>query len=93
MQLINQHIPVTTFDLQLYAIAQEIRLRNWDELGHNVIRLGGFHIIELYWEIIGEKYSSSRLEDILVDAAVFGPNAASVIMTGKNYKDVDWHIP
>ena len=40
MQLINQQTPVTTFDLQLYAIAQEIRLRNWDELGHHVIRLG-----------------------------------------------------
>ena len=86
MQLINQQTPVTTFDLQLYAIAQEIRSRNWNELGHHVIRLGGFHIMELYWRIIGKKYSSSGLEDILVEAAVFGPNAASVIMAGKNYK-------
>ena len=54
MQLINQQTPVTTFDLQLYAIAKEIRLRNWDELGHHVIRLGGFHIMELYWKIISK---------------------------------------
>ena len=86
MQLINQQNPVTTFDLKLCAIAQEIRLINWDELGHHVIRLGGFHIMELYWKIIGKKYSSSKLEDILVEAAVFGPNAASAIMAGKHYK-------
>ena len=86
MQLINQQTPVTKFDLKLYAIAQEIRLRNWNELGHHVIRLGGFHIMKLYWKIIGKKYSSSGLEDILVEAAVFELDASSVIMAGKNYK-------
>lgn len=86
MSLIGQQTPVTTLDLQLYAIAQEIRLRNWNELGHHVIRLGGFHIMELYWKILGKRYSASGLDDILVEAGVFGPNAMSVIMAGKNYK-------
>ena len=44
----NQQTPVTTLDLQLYAIAQNIRLRNWDELGPHVIRHGGFHIMKIY---------------------------------------------
>ena len=51
-----QQTPVTTLDLQLYAIAQHIRLRNWDELGHHVIRHGGFHIMKIYWKSNGKRY-------------------------------------
>lgn len=86
MRTIGQETPVVTLDLQLYIIAQEIRLRNWDELGHHVLRLGGFHIMELFWKILGKRYASSGFEDILVEANVFGPNAASHIMAGGNYK-------
>ena len=49
-------------------------------------RFEAFHTIELYWKIIGKKYSSSGLEDILVEATVFGPNAAPVILAEKKYK-------
>ena len=49
-------------------------------------RFAAFHIMELYWKIMGKKCSSSGLEDIVVEASVFGPNTASVIMAGKNYK-------
>ena len=44
MKQLGQDIPVITFDLQLHVIAQNLRFENWDELGHFVIRLGGFHI-------------------------------------------------
>ena len=36
--------------------------------------------------MFGKKYAASVLEDILVEANVFGPNAASVIMSGSDYK-------
>lgn len=48
-------------------------------MGHHVTR--GFHIMELCWKILSIKYSASGMEDILVEAAIFGPNAVSVIMT------------
>ena len=64
MRIINQKVPVTTIGLQLYAIAQQIRIWNWDELGHHVIRLDGFQIMELYWEVLGKRYLSSGLHDI-----------------------------
>ena len=78
--------PITTLDLQLYIIAQEIRFANWEELGHHIIRLGGFHVNEQVWKILGKKYAALGLEEILVEANVFGPNAASVIMNGGNLK-------
>ena len=86
MWTIGQDIPVITLDLQLYSIAQAIRLRNWEEFGHHILRLGGFHIMELYWKIIGKRFSASGLEDILIEADVFGPNAMSMIMQGGHYK-------
>ena len=39
-RMLGQNTPVITFDLQLYIIAQEVKLRNWDKLSHIVLRLG-----------------------------------------------------
>ena len=39
---------------------------------------------EPVWKIFSKKYAASGLEDILVEANVFGPNAASVIMSRGN---------
>ena len=85
-RMLGQNTPVITFDLQLYIIAQEVRLKNWSELSHVVLRMGGFHILELYWKIMGKRYSFSGFEDILTEAEVFGPNAMTHIMQGGNYK-------
>ena len=93
MMQLDQDIPVITFDLQLYVIAQNLWLKNWDELGHFVIRLGGLHIIlVMVWKILGKRYGDARLMDLLIESKVFGPNAAKVIMTRKNHKDVLWLI-
>ena len=70
MEAIRGFPPITTLDLQLYIIAHEIRFANWEELGHHIIRLGGFHIHEQVWRILGKKYAASGLEDILVEANV-----------------------
>ena len=86
MKQLGQDIPLTTFDLQLYIIAQNLRFKNWDELRHFVIRLGGFHILEMFWKILGKRYGDAGLMDLLIESKVFGPNAAKVIMTGKNHK-------
>ena len=85
-RMLGKDIPVITFDLQLYIIAQEVRLRKWTELGYVILRMGGFHILELYWKILGKRFSFSGFEDILTEAEVFGPNAMTHIMQGGNYK-------
>ena len=83
---LGQTTPAITLDLQLYIIAQEIRFNNWEELNHFVIRMVGFHIMELYWKILGKRYAESGLDDLLIEAGVFGKNATSIIMQGKHYK-------
>ena len=81
-----------TIDLQLYVIVQNLRFKNWDELGHFVISLGRFHILEMFWKILGKRYGDAGLMDLLVESKLFGPNAANVIMTGKITRDVLWLI-
>ena len=78
--------PVTTLDLQLYIIPQEIRFANWEEPGQHMLRLDGFHVHEQVWKIFGKKYAASGLEDIHAEANVFDANAASVIMSGSTFK-------
>ena len=63
-----------------------------DELGHFVIRLGGFHILIIFWKILGKRYGDAGLMDLLIESKVFGPNAAKVIMTGKSHKRCSWFI-
>ena len=86
MKQLGQDIPVITFDLQLYVIAQNLRFKTWDELGHFVIRLGGFHILEIFWKIFDKRYGDAGLMYLLIKSKVFGPNVAKVIMTRKNHK-------
>ena len=78
--------PVIMFDLQLNVIAQNLRFKNWDELGHFVLRFGGLHLLDTFWKILGKRYGDAGLMDLLIESKVFVPNAAKVIMTGKNHK-------
>ena len=73
MKQLGQNIPVITFDLQLYVIAQNLGFKNWDELGHFVIRLGGFHILEMLWKILGKRYGDAGLMDLFIELKVFAP--------------------
>ena len=70
----------------MYIIAQEIRFSNWKELNHFVIKKVGFHIMVLYWKIFGKGSAESGLDELLIEAGVFGQNATSMIMQDKHYK-------
>ena len=86
MKQLGQDPSVIMSNLQLYVIAQNLRFKNWGELGHFVIRLGGFHILEMFWKILGKQYGGKGSIDLLIESKVFGSNTARVIMTGKNHK-------
>ena len=92
MKQLSQDIPVITFDLQLYVIAQILQFKNWDKLGHFVILFCGFHVLEMFCKILGKRNGDAGLMDLLIESKVFGPNAAKVIMTGKITRDVLWLI-
>ena len=55
MKQLGHDIPMIMFDPQLCVIAQNLLFKNWDELGHSVIRLGGFHMLEIFWKIVGKR--------------------------------------
>ena len=65
MKQLGQVIPVITIDLQLYVIVQNLRFKNWDELRYFVISLGRFHILEMFWKILGKRYTGKITRDVL----------------------------
>ena len=40
----------------------------------------------MFWKVLGKRYGDAGLIDLFIELKVFGPNAAKVIMTGKNCK-------
>ena len=64
MTIINKKT-VTKLELQLYAFAEQIRLRSWIGLGYHVIPLGVFYILELLLEIPSEQEFVFRIRTIL----------------------------
>ena len=55
-------------------------------MGHFVVRLGGFRILEMFWKILGKRCGDAGSMDLFIELKVFGLYTAKVIMTGKNYK-------
>ena len=86
MKMIEIEKPIIIVDLQLYIDGQEIRFELLEEFKDHIIQLWGFHVLEQAWTLFGKKYLGSGLEDIIVESDIFGPNAASQIMKGKNFK-------
>ena len=76
---------IITLDLQLYAKCMELRIR--DEIKeHFVFRLGELHIVFAFLKVLGKYISCSGLDQILVEAGVYGPTTLSQILDGKHMK-------
>jgi hypothetical protein len=63
----GQQYSVQTFDLQLYAITQQIKWSRPLEFQNHIIRLGGFHTLSCFITSIGKLWSDGGLADLLVD--------------------------
>ena len=85
MESLQQRETVITFDLAIYIKAKEIQMRHPEEFADTVIRLGGFHIILNYLALLGKKYDGSGLEDLLIEAGLYGSGTVSALMKGKSY--------
>ena len=66
MALLGQNDSVITFDLAIYVKAKEIQWRQRQEFESMVIRMGGFHIVMNCLAVLGTKYQSSGIEDLLI---------------------------
>ena len=59
---------VITFDLALYAKAEQLQMKYTGEFKNTVIRMGGFHIALNYLSLFRRKYANSGLEDLLTES-------------------------
>ena len=82
--IVGQTDTVITFDQASYTKAKQLQWRLSDE--KVIIRVGGFHIAPNYLALMGEKYASSGVDDLLVESGVYGAGGVSALMKGKAYK-------
>ena len=87
---VDQEDTVITFDLAMYVKATQLQWRFPNEFSDPVIRLGGFHIALNYLALLGKKYASSGLDDLLVELGVYAAGTASALMKGKFYNRGIW---
>lgn len=85
MKVLHQQYTVITFDEAIYCKAKEIQWRSPQEFKDTVLRLGGFHTALTFIAVIGKRYEESGLEDLLIEAGVYGSNSVLRIMKGKVY--------
>ena len=85
MALLGQNDSVITFDLAIYVKAKEIQWRQRQEFESMVIRMGGFHIAMNYLAVLGKKYQSSGIEDLLIESGMYGSSTTSILLKGKSY--------
>ena len=76
---------VITFDLALYAKAEQLQMKYPEEFKNAVIRMGGFHIASNYLSLFGRKYANSGLEDLLIESGVYAAITTTVLMLEKSY--------
>ena len=76
---------VITFDLAIYVKAKQIQLKFPEEFTDTVIRLGGFHIALNFLSLLGKKFCSSGLEDLLIESGVYAAGTTSALMKGKSF--------
>lgn len=82
---LGQRDTVITFDLAIYAKAKQIQMKFPEEFSDIVIRLGGFHIALNFLSLLGKKFRSSGLEDLLIESGVYAAGTTTALMKGKYY--------
>ena len=74
-----------TCDQAIYDIAKGLTKRYSEKYSNLVIRLGGFHIAEIFLGAIGFFMKESGFEDVLVESKICGKGTANKIISGKGY--------
>ena len=85
MALLTQNYSVTTFDSSFDVKAKEIQWRLRQEFECMVIQMGGFHIVMNYLAVLGKKYQSSGIADLLIESGKYESTSTSILLKGKSY--------
>ena len=82
---IGQADTIITFDLAIYSKVKEIQWRFPEEFADVVIRMGCFHIALNCLSLLRKKYTSSGLDDLLIESGVYAASTTTALMKGKSY--------
>ena len=85
MSKLNQKMSVLTFDEAIYSKAKEIQWKCGDQFDDVILRMGGFHIALNFLGVIGHLYEGSGIEDIFIEAGLYGSNTVCRFLKGKMY--------
>ena len=90
MTLLGQNDSVITFDVGIYNYVKvkEIQWRLRQEFESMVTRMGGFHVVMNYLAVLGKKYQSSGIENLLIESGMYGSSTTSIRLKGKSYNRV-----
>ena len=82
---LGQEDTVITFNLHIYIKAKQIQWRFPDKFANVVIRMGGFHIALKFLSLLGKKYLTSGLDNLLIESGVYAAGTMAVLLKGKSY--------
>lgn len=83
-QLDQEFLPVTC-DEGVYKIARVIKLQREKEFEKIVLCIGQFHLIKILQACIGKYLKNSGIENIFVEAGLFGVSVIDQIFSGNHY--------
>ena len=68
--------------LEVFHNRRNAKLRDFINL-----RIGGFHACNVFLAVIGKRFGSAGLRDLIEEAHIAGPNQAKGILKGKHYNN------
>jgi hypothetical protein len=83
---VNKPAVVVVLDQAVYAKALEVRSSLHDaDLQRIVLRMGAFHTINIFLAVIGRRFGSAGLRDILIEADVLASGSVDAVLGGRHY--------
>lgn len=81
----GQDFHIHTFDQQLYAIAQMVKLSRQEEFPRTVLRLGGFHNLSTFIACIGKIWGDAGLKDMLAESETYATATVESMLQGRQF--------
>lgn len=82
---LNQNYLAVACDEGVYRIARHIKLEREKEFENIILFLGGFHIIKVVQSCIGKYLKHSGIENVFIEAGLFGMFVVDQVLSGSNY--------
>lgn len=81
---LDKKTAVLSCDMAIYLIAKSIQQTN-REFDNLILRIGSFHLQKNFLRCLGQYIEGSGLDNILIDADIYGVNTLSSVLKGTQY--------